>query len=123
VEGSSPAARHGRGRSTCGPGVQLSSPRVDWWRWCGPGRLRRAATAKSRRCTRCGSGSGEASDGEDQHAAMGATIGCREELGGVGRRRELVEVRARDGGGNGGSAGGSAHVRELRRRLFIAGCA
>jgi hypothetical protein len=61
-------------------------------------------------CTHCGSGSGEASDREDQHASMGATIGCRDELGGVGLLRELAKVRARGGCGNGGSARGSAHA-------------
>jgi hypothetical protein len=54
----------------------------------------------------------QASDGEDQHAAMGATMGSREELGRVGRRQELAKVRARDGGDNSGSAGGGAHARE-----------
>jgi hypothetical protein len=102
VEGSSPAARHGRERSTCGPGVRLGSPRVDWWRWCDRGRLRRAAVARSRQHTRCGSVFGEAQGGEDQCTAMGATIGSREELGRVGRRWELAEVWARGGGSNGG---------------------
>jgi hypothetical protein len=108
------------GRSTCGLGMRLGSPGVDWWRWCGWGRLQRAAAARSRRRTCCGSVSGEASDGEDQHAAMGATMGFRDELWRVGRRRELAEVRARGGGGNGRSTGGGAHSRELRRWLFIA---
>jgi hypothetical protein len=56
--------------------------------------------------------------GEDQHAAIEARVGPKKGLGGVGRRRELAEVRAR--GGNGGSAGGGAHAREEMGRLFIA---
>jgi hypothetical protein len=50
--------------------------------------------------------------GEDQHAAIEARVGPKKGLGGVGRRRELAEVRARGGGGNGGSAGSGAHTRE-----------
>jgi hypothetical protein len=103
AEGSSPAVRPSRGRSTSGPGVWLGSPRVDWWRWWGGGRLRWAAAARSRWHTRWGLVSGKASDGEDQHATMGATIGSREELGRVGPQWELAEGWAR-GGGNGGSA-------------------
>jgi hypothetical protein len=118
AKGGSPAARQGWVRSTCGPGVRLGSPQVDWWWWCGWGRLRRAAAARSRRRTRCGSVSSEASAGEDQHAAMGARGGPREGLGRVGWRRELAGVRARGSGGNGGSTGGGAHVRQKMGHPF-----
>jgi hypothetical protein len=47
-------------------------------------------------------------------------MGFRKELGRVGRRWELAEVRGRSGGGSGGSAGDGPHAPELRRRLFIA---
>jgi hypothetical protein len=67
---------------------------------------------RSRWRARCGSVFGEVRCGEDQHATMGARVGPREGLGWVGRRRELVEVRARGDSSNGGSAGGCAHTRE-----------
>jgi hypothetical protein len=71
--------------------------------------------------TRCGSVSGEASAGEDQHSAMGARVGPRGGLGWVGRRRKLAGVRARrGGGGNGESTGSGAHAREEMGRPFIA---
>jgi hypothetical protein len=78
---------------------------------------------RSRRRTCYGLVSGEASDGEDQHVAMGATMGSREELGRVGRRRELAGVRARGGGGNGESTGGGAHAWEEMGAPFYSRCA
>jgi hypothetical protein len=102
AEGSLSPVRQGRGRKTSDTTVRLASPGADWWcrrdrRW-----LRRAAAARSRRRTRGWSVSGEAPGGEVQHATMGARVGPREGLEGVGRRRELAGVRARSGG-NGGS--------------------
>jgi hypothetical protein len=75
---------------------------------------------RSRRRTCGGSISSKVRGGEDQHAGIEARVGPREGLGRVGRRRELAGVRARGGGGNGGSAGGSAHAREEMGRPFIA---
>jgi hypothetical protein len=75
AEGSSPAARHGRGG-------QHAALECDWahQELIGGGGVAGGDSSERRRRTCCGSVSGEASDGEDQHAAMGATMGFRDEL-------------------------------------------
>jgi hypothetical protein len=57
--GSSPAARWGRTRATCGTRVRLGSPLADWWRWRGRGELRRAAATGPQRRARGRSDSGD----------------------------------------------------------------
>jgi hypothetical protein len=99
--GGSPAVNSVRAWQANGAMLRLDSPRVDGWWWHGRRWLRRAAAVRSRRCARCGSGSGEARGDGGQCSAMEVTPESREEVGRVGRRRELAEARAR-GSGNGG---------------------
>jgi hypothetical protein len=121
--GSSPAARWGRSRSTNGAGVRLGSPLDDWWRWRGRRWLQRVAVTRSRRRARGHPDSGEAQGGGGQCAAIEASPGAREEVGMVGRRRELAEGdarlrqwqwRAADGRLTRGSCDGGAFIAEVR---------
>jgi hypothetical protein len=78
--GSSPAARWGRTKATCGTGVRLGSPLADWWRWRGRGELRRAEATGPRRRAHGLTSSDEARGGAAQCVAWEAQVMSREGL-------------------------------------------
>jgi hypothetical protein len=68
---------------------------------------------------RLGSNSSESDDKAGQQATVWAVLGSREELGVLGRRRELAVERAR--GGDNGERADSAHAQEETGEPFIGG--
>jgi hypothetical protein len=114
----SPSVNSDQRRETCGVGVWLGSPHVDRWWWLGRRWPQQAAAARSRRCARCGSGSGEARGGEAQCTAMGARGWYSEGLGGLAGGGSERGSELTGGGGNGRSAGGGLTRGWRGRRLF-----